>query len=92
MSEQDTRRQLIDPKKRLVEVVEGSSIITTLLYHGHLLNRSRSSPLSCVDYKNKLAVVEAKKAGMSYGDAVGQVKDCNGQLKHHLLTQPMGTR
>ena len=34
-------------------------------------------------YKNvKLAVVEAKKSGMSYGDAVGQVKDYNEQLKN----------
>ena len=29
----------------------------------------------------KLAVVEAKKSGMSYGDAVGQVKDYNENLK-----------
>ena len=28
-----------------------------------------------------MAVVEAKKSGMSYGDAVGQVKDYNEQLK-----------
>ena len=33
-------------------------------------------------YKNvKLAVVEAKKSGMSYSDAVGQVKDYNEQLQ-----------
>ena len=88
MSEQDTRRQLIDPKLKEAgwEVVEGSSIITERYFTNGRLTQSGRQAKSRFDYvliyKNvKLAVVEAKKAGMSYGDAVGQVKDYNDQLK-----------
>ena len=88
MSEQDTRRQLIDPKLKEAgwEVVEGSSIITERYFTNGRLTQSGRQAMSRYDYvliyKNvKLAVVEAKKAGMSYGDAVGQVKDYNEQLK-----------
>ena len=88
MSEQDTRRQLIDPKLKEAgwEEVEGSRIITERYFTNGRLTQSGRQAKSRYDYvliyKNvKLAVVEAKKAGMSYGDAVGQVKDYNEQLK-----------
>lgn len=88
MSEQDTRRQLIDPKLKEAgwEVVEGSRIITERYFTNGRLTQSGRQAKSRFDYvliyKNvKLAVVEAKKSGMSYGDAVGQVKDYNEQLK-----------
>ena len=88
MSEQDTRRQLIDPKLREAgwEVAEGSRIITERYFTNGRLTQSGRKAKSRYDYvliyKNiKLAVVEAKKSGMSYGDAVGQVKDYNEQLK-----------
>ena len=88
MSEQDTRRQLIDPKLREAgwEVVEGSQITAERYFTNGRLTQSGRQAKSRYDYvliyKNvKLAVVEAKKAGMSYGDAVGQVKDYNEQLK-----------
>ena len=88
MSEQDTRRQLIDPKLKEAgwEVVEGSRIITERYFTNGRLTQSGRQAKSRYDYvliyKNvKLAVVEAKKSGMSYGDAVGQVKDYNEQLK-----------
>ena len=86
--QQDTRRQLIDPKLKEAgwEVVEGSSIITERYFTNGRLTQSGRQAKSRYDYvliyKNvKLAVIEAKKAGMSYGDAVGQVKDYNEQLK-----------
>jgi type I restriction enzyme, R subunit len=88
MSEQDTRRQLIDPKLKAVgwEVAESSQIITERYFTNGRLTQSGRQAKSRYDYvliyKNvKLAVVEAKKSGMSYGDAVGQVKDYNEQLK-----------
>ena len=87
MSEQDTRRQLIDPKLKEAgwEVVEGSRIITERYFTNGRLTQSGRQAKSRYDYvliyKTKLAVVEAKKSGMSYGDAVGQVKDYNEQLK-----------
>ena len=88
MSEQDTRRQLIDPKLREAgwEVVEGSRIITERYFTNGRLTQTGRQAQSRYDYvliyKNvKLAVVEAKKSGMSYGDAVGQVKDYNESLK-----------
>ena len=88
MSEQDTRRQLIDPKLKEAgwEVVEGSRIITERYFTNGRLTQSGRQAKSRYDYvliyqNVKLAVVEAKKSGMSYGDAVGQVKDYNEQLK-----------
>ena len=98
MSEQDTRRQLIDPKLKEAgwEVVEGSRIITERYFTNGRLTQSGRQAKSRYDYvliyKNvKLAVVEAKTSGMSYGDAVGQVKDYNEQLKHplHMLLMVM---
>ena len=88
MSEQDTRRQLIDPKLREAgwEVTEDSRIITERYFTNGRLTQTGRQAQSRYDYvliyKNvKLAVVEAKKSGMSYGDAVGQVKDYNESLK-----------
>lgn len=88
MSEEDTRRQLIDPKLKEAgwEIDEGSRVITERYFTNGRLTQSGRQGKSRYDYvliyKNvKLAVLEAKKSGMSYGNAVDQVKDYNAQLK-----------
>lgn len=77
----DTHANRIDPVLREADwgVVEGSQIHRELICPGRITPGGRMNPLSA-DYvlvyrERKLAVIEAKRAGLGYTEGVGQAKD-----------------
>lgn len=87
-TEADTRANRIDPVLAAAGwgAVEGSRVRREQVCPGRILaGGGRAKPLS-VDYVfeyrgQKLAVLEAKKAGKGHTDGVGQAKDYAGRLK-----------
>lgn len=81
-TESDTRAERIDPVLKATGwgVVEGSRVRREVICPGRIqAGGKRGKGLSC-DYVlfhkgQKLAVLEAKRAGVSYRDGVGQAKD-----------------
>jgi type I restriction enzyme R subunit len=87
-TEADTRADRIDPVLKAAGwgVVEGSRIRREKICPGRILvGGQRGKPLSC-DYVlyfrgHKLATLEAKKAGLSHRQGVGQTKDYAERLQ-----------
>ena len=89
-TEADTRANRIDPVLREAGwgVFEGSQIRREMICPGRITGGGvRAHPLSAdyvLSYKGrKLAVIEAKRAGLSHTDGVGQAKD----YAHRLQTR-----
>lgn len=87
-TEADTRANRIDPVLREAGwgVVSGSQIRRELVCPGRLISGGeRANPMSAdyvLSFKGrKLAVVEAKRAGLGYTDGVGQAKEYSRRLK-----------
>ena len=86
-TEADTRAERIDPALKAAGwgVVEGSRVRREMICPGRIqAGGKRGKGLSC-DYVlfhkgQKLAVLEAKRAGVSHRDGVGQAKDYAGRL------------
>ena len=86
-TEAETRADRIDPALREAgwDVVEGSRIRREMICPGRIqVGGRRGKGLSC-DYVllhkgQKLAVLEAKRAGLSHREGVGQAKDYAGRL------------
>ena len=86
-TEAETRADRIDPVLRAAGwgIVEGSRIRREVICPGRIqAGRQRGKGLSC-DYVlfyrgQKLAVLEAKRAGLSHREGVGQAKDYAGRL------------
>jgi len=81
-TEADTRAQRIDPVLAAVGwgVVEGSHIRREMICPGRIQSGgTRGRGLSCdyvLEYRgHKLAALEAKRAGLSHRQGVGQAKD-----------------
>lgn len=87
-TEADTRANRIDPVLRDAgwNVVEGSQINREQVCPGRIIGGGeRANPMSA-DYVlsfngRKLAVIEAKRAGLSYTEGVGQAKEYARRLK-----------
>ncbi|MDN5938554.1 MAG: hypothetical protein L0H83_07805 [Salinisphaera sp.] len=86
-TEADTRANRIDPVLREAGwgVVAGLRIRRELICPGRITGGGRVNPLSA-DYVliyrgQKLAVIEAKKAGLGHTEGVGQAKDYATRLK-----------
>ncbi|HET7611411.1 MAG TPA: DEAD/DEAH box helicase family protein [Rhodanobacteraceae bacterium] len=86
-TEADTRANRIDPVLREAGwgVVEGSRIRREMICPGRITAGGRVNPLSA-DYVlsfrgHKLAVIEAKRAGLGHTEGVGQAKDYATRLK-----------
>ncbi|MBN8728710.1 MAG: DEAD/DEAH box helicase family protein [Xanthomonadales bacterium] len=86
-TEADTRANRIDPVLRDAGwgVVEGSRIRREMICPGRITAGGRVNPLSA-DYVlsfrgQKLAVIEAKRAGLGHTEGVGQAKDYAARLK-----------
>ncbi len=87
-TEADTRANRIDPVLHLAgwHVVEGSQINRELICPGRIIGGDeRANPMSAdyvLSYKGrKLAVIEAKRAGLGHTDGVGQAKEYARRLK-----------
>ena len=87
-TEADTRANRIDPVLREAgwNVVEGSQINRELVCPGRIIGGGeRANPMSAdyvLSYKGrKLAVIEAKRAGLGHTDGVGQAKEYARRLK-----------
>ena len=97
--EADARANRIDPLLRKAGwgVVEGSRVNREMICPGRITGRGgRANPLSadCVpSYRDrKLAVIEAKRAGLAYTAGVGQAKDYSTRLQARFAyaTNDMG--
>lgn len=87
-TEADTRANRIDPVLREAGwgVAEGSKIRREMICPGRITGGGgRANPLSAdyvLSYRDrKLAVIEAKRAGLGHTDGVGQAKDYATRLK-----------
>ncbi len=87
-TEADTRANRIDPVLRDAGwgVVDGTRVYRELICPGRILaGGQRGTPLSAdyvLSYRGrKLAVIEAKRAGLGHTTGVGQAKDYAGRLK-----------
>ncbi len=87
-TEADTRANRIDPVLRAAGwgVVDGAKVHRELICPGRITSGAgRANPLSAdyvLSYRGrKLAVVEAKRAGLGHTAGVGQTKDCAGRLQ-----------
>lgn len=87
-TEADTRANRIDPVLREAgwHVVEGSQINREQVCPGRIIGGGeRANPMSAdyvLSFKGrKLAVIEAKRAGLSYTEGVGQAKEYARRLK-----------
>ncbi len=95
-TEADNRANRIDPILRDAGwgVVEGSKIRREMICPGRITGAGRINPLSAdyvLSYRDrKLAVIEAKRAGLGYTDGVGQAKDYATRLKARLAYSTNG--
>ena len=87
-TEADTRANRIDPVLRVAGwgVVEGAHVHRELICPGRILSGGQRGTALSADYVlsfrgRKLAVIEAKKAGLGHTTGVGQAKDYAGRLK-----------
>ncbi len=87
-TEADTRANRIDPVLREAGwgVVEGAQIHRELICPGRILTGGQRGTALSADYVlsfrgRKLAVIEAKRAGIGHTSGVGQAKDYAGRLK-----------
>ncbi|MGN6707284.1 MAG: EcoAI/FtnUII family type I restriction enzme subunit R [Rhodanobacter sp.] len=87
-TEADTRANRIDPVLREAGwgVVEGSRVHRELICPGRITSGGgRANPLSAdyvLSYRDrKLAVIEAKRAGLGHTDGIGQAKDYATRLR-----------
>ena len=86
-TEADPRANRIDPVLREAGwgVVEGSKIRREMICPGRITGGGRVNPLSAdyvLSYRDrKLAVIEAKRAGLGHTDGVGQAKDYARRLQ-----------
>ncbi len=87
-TEADTRANRIDPilKEAGWGVVEGSHIYRELVCPGRIIGGGERAGALSADYVlnyrgHKLAVVEAKRAGLGHTDGVGQAKNYAAMLK-----------
>jgi len=86
-TEADTRANRIDPVLRAAGwgVAPGSKIRREMICPGRITGGGRVNPLSAdyvLSYRDrKLAVIEAKRAGLGHTDGVGQAKDYATRLK-----------
>ena len=87
-TEADTRANRIDPALRAAGwgVVEGSKVNREMICPGRITGGGgRANPLSAdyvLSYRDrKLAVIEAKRAGLGYTAGVGQAKDYSTRLQ-----------
>ncbi len=97
-TEADTRANRIDPVLREAGwgVVEGSRIRREMICPGRITGGGRVNPLSAdyvLSYRDrKLAVIEAKRAGLGYTDGVGQAKDYASRLQARFAYSTNGLR
>ena len=98
-TEAETRAERIDPVLRAAGwgVVEGSRIRREMICPGRIqTGGKRGKGLSCdyvLFYKGqKLAVLEAKRAGLSQREGVGQAKDYAGRLGARFAYSSNGLR
>ena len=98
-TEADTRAKRIDPVLRDAgwEVVKGSDVRREMICPGRIqAGGRRGKGLSCdyvLFYKGqKLAVLEAKRAGLSHREGVGQAKDYAGRLGARFAYASNGLR
>lgn len=95
-TEADTRANRIDPVLREAGwgVVEGSRIRREMICPGRITGAGRINPLSAdyvLSYRDrKLAVIEAKRAGLGHTDGVGQAKDYATRLKARMAYSTNG--
>ncbi len=87
-TEADTRANRIDPVLRAAGwgVVEGAQVQRELICPGRILPGGQRGTALSADYVlsyrgRKLAVIEAKKAGLGHTTGVGQAKDYAGRLR-----------
>ena len=87
-TEADTRANRIDPVLRDAGwgVIDGAQIQRELICPGRILSGGQRGTALSADYVlsfrgRKLAVIEAKKAGLGHTTGVGQAKDYAGRLK-----------
>jgi len=87
-TEADTRANRIDPALRDAGwgVVEGAQVHRELICPGRILAGGQRGTALSADYVlsfrgRKLAVIEAKRAGVGHTSGVGQAKDYAGRLK-----------
>lgn len=87
-TEADTRANRIDPVLRDAGwgVIDGSQVQRELICPGRILAGGQRGTALSADYVlsyrgRKLAVIEAKKAGLGHTSGVGQAKDYAGRLK-----------
>lgn len=87
-TEADTRASRIDPALHAAGwgAVEGSRVHRELICPGRILAGGRRAASLSADYVlsyrgRKLAVIEAKRAGLSHTTGVGQAKDYAGRLQ-----------
>jgi type I restriction enzyme R subunit len=87
-TEADTRANRIDPVLRDAgwSVVDGAQVHRELICPGRILGGGQRGTALSADYVlsyrgRKLAVIEAKRAGLGHTTGVGQAKDYAGRLK-----------
>ncbi|MEN5059692.1 DEAD/DEAH box helicase family protein [Luteimonas sp. TWI1416] len=87
-TEADTRANRIDPVLRDAGwgVIDGAQVQRELICPGRILAGGQRGTALSADYVlsyrgRKLAVIEAKKAGLGHTSGVGQAKDYAGRLK-----------
>ena len=98
-TEADTRAKRIDPVLRAAgwDKIKGSDILREMICPGRIqAGGKRSKGLSC-DYVlfhkgQKLAVLEAKRVGLSHREGVGQTKDYAARLGTRFAYSSNGLR
>lgn len=97
-TEADTRANRIDPVLKAAGwgEVDGTHIRRELICPGRITTAGRVNPLA-VDYVliykgHKLAVIEAKRAGLGHTDGVGQAKDYARRLETRFAYATNGLR
>jgi type I restriction enzyme R subunit len=89
-TEADTRANRIDPVLRAAGWgdVPGARVQRELICPGRITGGGRVSPLSAdyvLSYRDrKLAVIEAKRAGLGHTDGIGQAKDYASRLQTRM--------
>ena len=98
-SEADTRARRIDPALRDAgwDTVPGSMIVREQIAHGRITSGGRrENPMSCdyvLTYKGqKLATVEAKRAGIGAAEGVVQAKEYGKRLKSRFTYATNGLK
>src|SRR4051794_6498306 len=87
-TEADTRAERIDPILKAAGwgTVDGTKIRREVICPGRIIPGGKRGNALSADYvliyrDQKLAVIEAKRAGLGYTSGLGQAKDYSGRLK-----------